>query len=310
MQGQALLANCNLPTANCQPPIATHMFTLAQILCSLLLPAGLTLLVAAYARDLATSSRCCLLRGLGGALLASLYLIGHAATAVAVDARLIPPHLGWHWLPWAAAALAVVALAATPPGWLRWLLQAALAAAGTVLILLPLPALPAWQVAAWAAAAAASVTITGLTAVRGSTTAQLGAGTIAATAVAIAALLTRSKDLALLAAILPTILIATWLVWRQLPTWGGGTLALAQLLAWHLTLASTYSEMPWWLTPAFAALLPLGALAARLGRTPGRATVWQLATTALLAGLLLATTYALMSQPADQSGSGASDYGY
>ena len=29
---------------------------------------------------------------------------------------------------------------------------AALAAAGTVLILLPLPALPSWQVAAWAAA--------------------------------------------------------------------------------------------------------------------------------------------------------------
>lgn len=286
------------------------MFTLAQMLCALLLPAGLTLLMVAFARDLATSPRCCFQRGLGGALLASLYLVGHAATALAVDACLIPPHLGWHWLTWAAAALAVVALTATPPGRLRWALQAALAAAGTVLILLPLPALPTWQVAAWAAAGAASVTITGLTAVRGSTTAQLGAGTIAATAVAAAALLTHSKDLALLAAILPPILIATWLMWRQLPAWGGGTLALAQLLTWHLTLASTYSEMPWWLAPAFASLLPLGALAGRLGRTPGRATAWQLATTALLAGVLLAATFAIMNRPADESGGGASAYGY
>ena len=286
------------------------MYTLPQILCALLLPAGLTMLVAIFARDLATAPRCCFQRGLGGALLASLYLVGHSATARAVDACLIPPHLGWHWLPWAAAALAVVALTTTPPGRLRWVLQAALAAAGAVLILQPLPILSSWQIAAWAAACATSVVITGLTATRGSTTSQLGAGAIAATAVAIAALLTHSKDLALLAGILPPILIATWLAWRRLPAWGGGTLALAQLLAWHLTLASTYSEMPWWLAPAFAAILPLGALAGRLGRSPRQETVWQLGATALLSGVLLAATFVVMNQPADESAGGASAYGY
>jgi hypothetical protein len=286
------------------------MFTLAQILCALLLPAGLTLLVAAFARDLATGTRCCLQRGLGGALLASLYGIGHAATARAVDSCLIPPHLGWHWLTWAAAALAVVTLTATPPGRVRWILHAALAGAGAVLILMPLPALPGWQIALWALACAGSVLGTGLTAERSSVTAQLGAGTIAAIAVAAGALLTHSKDLSLLAGILPPILIATWLVWRQLPTWGGGSIALAQLLAWHLTLASTYSEMPWWLAPAYAALLPAGALAGRLGRTPTRATLWQLGITAAAAIVVLGATFLLMNQPANESPGGASAYGY
>lgn len=282
------------------------MFSLPQVLCALLLPMALALVAGLRGRDLLDGSAGWAQRGLGGALLAALYLVAHAASVAAIGVALAPPVAGWNWLPWIAAGLVPVIAFAAPPGRVRWAVQIAAAAAGAWILLRPMAAIPLWQVAAWAAGCAAMVFASGTLAARGTPTAQLGSGALIGGLIAIGAFLTRSKDLALLAAIVPMTLIALWVVWRRAAAWPGGLVAVAHLLAWHLLLNATYSEMPWWLAAVFAAALPIGGLAARLGSTPGRRTALQLTATALVGLIAIGLAVFLATEPATD----ASAYGY
>ena len=89
-------------------------FTVAQLLCALLLPAALAALLTVVARDLRDAAVGCMRVGLGGLMLILTIAVAHVATAMAVDARLMPPLLGWHWLPWAALAVAPLMVIALP----------------------------------------------------------------------------------------------------------------------------------------------------------------------------------------------------
>lgn len=281
-------------------------FTIAQLLCALLLPAALALVIGLRARDLLDGPGDGVRRGLGGGLLAAIYVVAHAAAVAAIGVALAPPVAGWNWLPWVAAGLVPVLAFATPPGRVRWVVQGIAAAIGAWVLLRPMPAIPAWEVAAWAAGCAATVIATGTLATRGTATAQLGSGAILGGLLAVGALLTRSKDLALLAGIVPVTLVALWLVWRRSAAMPGVLVATGHLVAWHLVLNTAYSYMPWWLAPVFAAALPLGGLAARLGSTPGRRTALQLGATALVGIIALGLAAVLAAEPA----SDASAYGY
>lgn len=246
--------------------------------------------------------------------------VAHAATAVAVDACLVPPLLGWHWLPWACIAVVPLTLFALPErlartDWWRWLAVAVVATAGAWLLLRPMPFsssytplhLVAWLIAAPLIAGAAgwsrSLATTGPFVER-------AAALIATGAIAAGALATGSKDLALLAAIVPAAIgggaLVAWFLDRG--PWTGGTLVAALISGWHLLLATNYSEMPWWNAPLFVLALPAGALASRLGRTPRQAAVWQLGATAAVAGIALAVA-ATLGQPAHAASDGP-DYRY
>lgn len=281
-------------------------FTIAQLLCALLLPAALALVIGLRARDLLDGSGGRMQRGLGGGLLAAIYVVAHAAAVAAIGVALAPPVAGWNWLPWVAAGLVPVLVFATPPGRWLWVVQGIAATVGAWVLLRPMPAIPAWEIGAWAAGCAAAVIATGTLATRGTATAQLGSGAILGGMLAIGALLTRSKDLALLAGIVPVALVALWLVWRRSAAMPGVLIATGHLAAWHLLLNTTYSYMPWWLAVVFATALPLGGLAARLGSTPSRRTALQLGTTALVGLLAIGLAVTLATEPA----SDASAYGY
>ena len=250
------------------------MFTTAQLLCALLLPAFLAAVLTVMLRDLRILRDGQHALGLGGLVLAAVVVVAHAATASAVDACLIPPLLGWHWLPWAALALIPALRWAAPRTAvdLRWLLHAGLAAGGGVLLLLPMcHGISPLGIAAWAAAITASSLATAWILEphpASSLETHLAAG-IASGAVALGALLCGSKDLALLAGILPLALFGSGVIHLvRRDSWLGGGLALGPLLAWHLAINATYSEMPWWTALLLALPLPLGALASRFGRGP------------------------------------------
>ena len=247
------------------------MFTLAQILCALVLPAALAALLAVITRDLARGSGR-LAQGLGGVLLAAVVVVAHAATASATDACLILPHLGWHWLPWAAALLIPLYLWATPPGWWRWALHAAATLAGAALLLHPLSASLSLPLAiVWALAATVTASAGTWTTLRAAgtplsshlaTVIWLGGSAIAITA-------TGSKDLGLLAAIPTCAVIGSGLLARRDHPWAAGPAAASQIGAWFLLLGATYSDLPWWCAAILAVALPAGALAASFGATRG-----------------------------------------
>jgi hypothetical protein len=278
------------------------VFTNAQLLCALLLPAFLAAVLTAMLRDLRILRDGRQAPGLGGLVLAVVVVVAHAATASAVDACLIPPLLGWHWLPWAAFALVPALRWAAPrtPYDGRWLIFAGLAAGGGVLVLTPLcHGLSVIGITAWSVAITLSALVTAWTLAEnqaGSLETHLAAG-IASGAVALGALLCGSKDLALLAGIVPIALIGSGVVHliRHDP-WLGGGLALGPLLAWHLGINATYSEMPWWTALLLALPLPLGALASRIGHGSRSRFWWRITVTAGVALLALALA-ATVAQP-------------
>ena len=127
------------------------MFTVPQLLCALLLSCGLAALLTCLARELRAPFDGDTRGGVGGLLLALTIVVAHAATAIAVDACLVPPLLGWHWLPWAALTLVPLLTLALPrrlsrpmhspvlaDAW-RWCAVALVAAGGAWLLLQPLP---------------------------------------------------------------------------------------------------------------------------------------------------------------------------
>ena len=328
------------------------MFTLAQLLCALLLPAVVAALFTIAARrwrpegDHRSLTPTCGGRraGLGGLVLILAVIVGHVATALTTEARLMPPLLGWHWLPWAGLAVIPLLIFALPErgerktSW-RWLALAAVAGAGAWLLLRPLSFstsftlfhLIGWLVAvplivvgtAWMQASKATperpsvqLPLVELPFV------EQAAAVIATGAIAIGALATGSKDLGLLAVIIPGAIVggalAAWGFSRRLidqVPWRGGTLVATVCGTWHLLLASNYSEMPWWNAPLFALALPSGLLAQRLavrrGCAPRSVMAWRLGITVLVAGGALALA-ATLGQPASSSGSASDgpDYRY
>lgn len=271
------------------------MFTLAQILCALVLPAALAALLAVLSRDVARGSGR-MVQGLGGVLLAVVVVVAHAATASATEACLIPPHLGWHWLPWAAALLIPLYLWSTPPGWWRWTLHAAVTAGGAVLLLHPLSSsLSLPLIAAWAVGATLAASAGAWTTLRLHTTAPWSshlAAVIALGGSAIALAATGSKDLALLAAIPTCAVIGSGLLARRDLAWAAGPAASAQLGAWYLMVGATYSDLPWWCALILALAVPAGALAASRCTSPKAAALVRCGVTAavVILGIVLAAT--------------------
>ncbi len=323
------------------------MFTLAQLLCALLLPAGVAALFTIAARrwrpdgePRAQTPTCgCRGAGLGGLVLILAVIIGHVATALATEARLMPPLLGWHWLPWAGLAVIPLLIFALPErgepkaSW-RWLAVAVVAGAGAWLLLRPLSfstSFTLFHVLAWLVAVPLIVVGTGWMQASEATPelpfvelpfVEQAAAAIATGAIAIGALATGSKDLGLLAVIIPGAIIggafAAWVFSRclidQVP-WRGGTLVATMCGSWHLLLAANYSEMPWWNAPLFALALPSGLLAQRLavrrGCAPRSVMAWRLGITVLVAGAAVAMA-ATLGQPASSSASASDgpDYRY
>ncbi len=309
------------------------MWTTAQLLCAIGLPMGLGLLLTIATSDLRrTAGRL----GIGGLVLALVVLVAHAATAAAVDAPLLPPHSGWHWLPWAIAGLSP-AMLALPPGWWRWVVQIAVAAIGGAMLLHPVCHSQQDLLAsgAWIAAAVLSVVLTGilrtsavtagaLVAKSGSSgvpvrsLVEMAAAAIACGFVAAGAGVSGSKDLALLALIMPLAIAgmaaarvsSAWALGDQKTgdqktgdQWTGGSLASAHLIAWHVLLNGNYSEMPWFGALPLALALPAGMLASRCGRCERSAIIWRLGVTMLIASLGVGLILAC-GQPAAVSGSG------
>jgi hypothetical protein len=298
------------------------MFTVPQLLCALLLSSGLAALLTCMGRELRAPFGGTAHGGVGGLMLVVTVMVAHAATAVAVDAGLVPPLLGWHWLPWAGLAvvpLLLVALprrlatpsktpAATAEIW-RWSAVALVAAGGAWLILQPLPFSSAFTRAhllGGALAAAVISVVAGFASVPtldSSPLLQRMSALISSAGIAAGILATGSKDLALFAGILPLAILggglAAWAVERG--PWSGGVLVTAMISSWNLLLAASYSELPWWIAPIFALALPLGLAAGQLGTTPRRRAAWQLGTTTLVIviALALATT---LGQPAAFNG--------
>ena len=304
------------------------MFTVPQLLCALLLSSGLAALLTCMARELRAPFGGTTRGGVGGLMLVVTVMVAHAATAVAVDACLVPPLLGWHWLPWAELAVVPLLLVALPrrlatlshtPSptaevW-RWSAVALVAAGGAWLLLQPLPFSTAFTRAhllGGALAAAVISVVAGLASVPtldSSPLLQRMTALISSAGIAAGILATGSKDLALLAGILPLAILggglAAWAVDRG--PWSGGVLVTAMISSWHLLLAASYSELPWWNAPVFALALPLGLAAGRIGRTPSRRAVWQLAVTSLIIiiALALATT---LGQPAGSNDMSGNSY--
>ncbi len=287
------------------------MFTTVQLLCTFLLPLFLGVVLASVGRDLGTGRA---RWGLAGALLALVVVVAHGAAAIGADAAIAPPMLGWHWLPWAALVLAGVLLFAAPraAGRGRPLGVAALgltAGAGAALILHCLFSyLGPGGILAWSAAVAAIAAAGAWTTVRyrGGPIGELFAAGIAAAGVAVGAGLTGSKDLALLALIIPLGIagLGAMTLIRRTPVEGLGP-AVAVLTSWHLAIAATFSEMPWWTALLFALPLPAGALAAGFaGRRTG--VVRCVVTLALV--IVAVAVAALLAQPA--AAGGGSDPAY
>ena len=297
-------------------------FTVAQLLCALLLPVALAALLTVVARDLRDAAVGCMRVGLGGLMLILTIAVAHVATAMAVDARVMPPLLGWHWLPWAALAvvpLMVLALprrltGATAPTTLaagvisevwRWLLVAMVTAAGAWLVLRAMPFSDSFTLfhLAGGLTAAALVTIaSGILSspIHPSPLLDRVTAVICSGGIAIGILATGSKDLALLAGIIPAAIIGGSFNYRTSGPWTGGLLVTAMITSWHLLIAASYSELPWWNTPVFALALPAALAAARLGTTPKRRAWWQIGTALLVIAIALALA-ATLGQPTTQA---------
>ena len=310
------------------------MFSLAQILCAIPLPLVLGLLLAFIARDLRDLPARFWQRGLGGLALVAVVVVAHAAVAATAEASLVWPRSGWHWAWWGALALLpAYALAAPAAGlgrrgsaW-RWTVHGLLAAGGVVLLLLPmvqtgrfLPLLERaggsaarWgELAGWAAAAAV-LTIGGGWAVTsrraGPLIEHIAAG-LAAALMAVGIGLSGTKDIALLAGIVPLAIAGSALLHlrRSANSWDGGQLATIQLGFWYLVAALDYADLRWWGALPLALALPAGALAARVGRTPRSAAIWRLVTTVVV-GLLGVAAILAWGQP-ETAPSDGPDYKY
>lgn len=291
-------------------------FTVAQLLCALLLPAALAALLTQVARDLRESASGCTRAGLGGLMLILTIAVAHTATAMATDARLVPPLLGWHWLPWAALAvvpLMVLALprrithatnpATIPADLWRWLAVAVVAASGAWLLLQPMPYSETFTVfhLAGGLSAAAGVTIAvGIlpSPVRKTPFINRLTAVVCSGGIALGVMATGSKDLALLAGIVPlAILGGTFAAWAtDRGPWLGGLLVTAIVTSWHLLLAASYSELPWWNAAVFALALPAALIAGRLGKSPNRSALGQIGTAVLVVAIALALA-ATLGQP-------------
>jgi len=124
-------------------------FTAAQFLCALMLPAALAALLTCCARDLRARPSSAHM-GLGGVMLLLTIAVAHAASAMAVGASLMPPLMGWNWLPWMALAAVPLFVFAMPSrltesplpasifqhAW-RWCAVAATTACGAWVLLRP-----------------------------------------------------------------------------------------------------------------------------------------------------------------------------
>lgn len=302
-------------------------FTAAQLVCALLLPAVLAAVLTQVARDVRETSVGCARAGLGGLMMILTIVVAHAATAMAVDARLVPPLLGWHWLPWAAIAIVplmiwalprrIVALGSSYPiipvdtgfqnTW-RWCAVGAGAAFGAWLVLRPLPFselfTPVHMVAGITAAAVLAI-VTGMVQSPGDRSPLLDriTATICSGGIAIGVIATGSKDLALLAGIVPMAIIGSGLASLAIDrsSWTGGLVVTAIVTGWHLLIAASYSELPLWIAPVFALALPAALAAGRLGSSPRRRGVWQLGTAVAIVGVALVLVLAWGQPPAPAS---------
>ncbi len=287
------------------------MWTPAQLLCALLLPVGLGLLLTAMTRDLRATATSMVQRGLGGLLLTVTAAVAYVATASATDAQLILPRFGFHWLAWTTVALIPALAVATPPGWWRWVVQGLVAVGGGALLLQPVchSHQDLLVSGAWIIVAVGSVLLTGWATSSQQTPplVEQAAAAIAAGCVAAGSVLSGSTDLPLLVMIIPAAIVGQ-AVARQPQPWLGGSLATAQLLAWHLLANGGYSELTWFGALPLALALPAGALAARLGRTPRASAAWRISAT-IAVGVLGVVVILLFGQPAETAGDGSA-YGY
>ena len=307
------------------------MVTFAQLVCALLLPLGLGVLLSATARGLLTSSARQAeqdegQRGLGGFLVVFIVIIAQAACAAAIDAPLVPPRAGWFWLPWALLIGVLPAVTLTfPSGWWRWSLHGVLAGAGGSLVLFPVShsAHDVLISGLWIAAAVACVGLSAWATRTRSTTAwdepqpltEQAAAAIVGGLVAAGALLSGSKDFALLAMIVPMGILGLAVSSRLLvdrpdrpAMWAGGNLATAHVVALTLLINGHYSEMPWYGALALAAALPLGGFAAQLGQTDSSKRSWRLGVTIAI-GLVGVVLILLLGQPPAAASDGP-DYHY
>lgn len=242
------------------------MFTLAQLVCCLLVPGFLALALGVLARNRDGIRPA----GLGGGVLVFAALVGHLTAALTAGDALWPPRDGWHWA--IPACFAVAMLTAFRPldpvqGWkppvIPLILHVLVAGLGAWLLLRPVAHLKAWEIAAWslgfALFSAGSVTVVtfGLRDTR-----RLGWLALAGAAAGIAAGVVAggSKDLGLFAGTLAAA--TTALALAGAPNIGAGAAAIP--LGWFILLGLHYAS----LHPASAAILALAPTALILSRIP------------------------------------------
>ena len=302
-------------------------FTAAQFLCALMLPAALAALLTCCARDLRARPSSAHM-GLGGVMLLLTIAVAHAASAMAVGASLMPPLMGWNWLPWMALAAVPLFVFAMPSrltesplpasifqhAW-RWCAVAATTACGAWVLLRPFEITNEFtylHLAGGIAAAAMLAIATGIvssSADRHPFTDRI-TSIICSGGITLGILVTGSVNMALLAGIVPLAILggglAAWVTDRG--SWSGGLLATGIVISWQLLIGSEYSYLPLWNAPVFALVLPASLAAARLGSTPQRRALWQIGTA--LVGIAIALALAAtLGQPQTPASDGPS-YNY
>lgn len=267
------------------------MFTSAQLICCLIVPAFLAFALGSFRRDMIRPA------GLGGGILILAATFGHLANAVSVGDALMPPRDGWHWSILASLILTLTVLVlplGAPQSKTRRLMSyvahGLAAAFGAWLLLRPLVSLPATTILAWSAGLGVATALTSSLVQSAlppsGRSAWLGLAAAAA-GTAAGVLAGGSKDIGLFAATLASA--AAGMALR-----GGNPIAAGAAvipMAWFLLIGVHYAS----LHPASAAILllaPLGITAAQLppiARRPWVAWVTRIAVPLVIAGLGIAT---------------------
>ena len=221
------------------------MFTLAQLVCCLLVPGCLALALGAFRQYSERGPAI----GLGGGILVFSALVGHLTAALTAGDALWPPRDGWHWAIFACFALTLLILVRPlgpvrgwTPSFLSVVLHGLLAGLGAWLLLRPLANLSRGEITAWAMGFAVITGVTAaLTEVGLNGTRRMGwlalAGAAAGTAAGVVA--GGSKDLGLLAGTLAAA--ASALAIAGTPTTGAGAGVIP--MGWFALVGVHYASL-------------------------------------------------------------------